>query len=376
MSLPPKTWVEVSSSALRHNAGVLRKLLAPKAELMAVVKSNAYGHGLAETVGVLRRHVDWFGVDSVLEAQVVRRTASRARIVVLGVTPASWLSSVDRLTRLSVSNAQQAAQIAKSRRPFTVHLEIETGLTRQGIDMADLPGVVRLLDKKKNVHMEGLFMHFANIDEGGFEHPYPQKQIKEFLKARVIVEKILGRPIRFAHAACSAPGILFPQTHFNLVRAGIAMYGLWPSEETRRRAQKTHSKTHLKPALTWKTVIAQVKQVTRGTPVGYGLSKRMPHDGRIAVLPIGYWDGYDRGLASLGTVIVRGQRANIIGRICMNMCMVNVSHIRGVRADDEVILVGGRGEVTIPAEDLATKLRTINYEVVTRINPTIPRIVV
>lgn len=376
MRLPPKTWVEVSGSALRHNVVALKKVLAPGAQCMAVVKSNAYGHGLTETVTALRSSVAWFGVDSLIEAQEVRRAAPGALTLVLGVTPAAWLKEVPRGTRISVSSPEQARQVAKSRAHLTVHLEIETGLTRQGIEQSDISTIVRLLSKRKNINIEGVFTHFANIDDGGAKHPYAKQQLRRFQQARDTLQVMLGDTQLIAHAACSAPGILFPQTHFDLARTGIALYGYWPSPQTQSWARASQPAFALHPALIWKTIIAQVKNVARGTPIGYGLSKCMPHRGRVAVLPIGYWDGYDRGLASIGSVLVRGQRAPIIGRICMNMCMVDVSFVRGVTAGDEVVLLGGSGKQTISAEELATKLNTNTYEVLTRINPLIPRILV
>lgn len=375
MPLPPKTWVEVSRAALRHNARQFRRALGATTALMAVVKSNAYGHGLPEVVRALKGSVDWFGVDALPEAMSVHRALPGAKVLILGVTPAAWLTAVDRGTRISISSPERARELVRSGARATVHLEVETGLTRQGIDIADLPRVVRSL-RRPGIQIEGIFTHFANIDDGGLTHPYPRLQLRRFAQARVAAEAALGARIPIGHSACSAPGILFPETHFDLVRGGISYYGYWPSETTRRRARRRNPDTALRPVLTWKTRIAQVKAVARGTPISYGLTARMPRTGTVAVLPIGYWDGYDRGFASKGVVLIRGRRAPIIGRICMNMCMADVSGIPDVRADDEVVLLGPQGRGVVDAEELAALLGTISFEVLTRINPTLPRILV
>lgn len=368
-TLPPKTWVETSWAALAANAQQFRRALGPHTALMAVVKSNAYGHGIRETVRAVKDEAQWFGTDSLPEALEVLRAAPRAKVLALGVTLPSWMSTaVRRGVRISVSSPVAAHTVPRG---AVVHLEVETGLTRQGIDLDDIPTTVSVL-RRRGVRIEGIFTHFANIDEGGLTHAYPRLQLTRFVAARIAAEGALGTAIPIGHTACSAPGILFPETHFQMIRGGIAFYGYWPSETTREQARGTT----LRPVLTWKTRIAQVKKVKRGTPIGYGLTARMPQTGKVAVLPIGYWDGYDRGLGSKGVVLVRGKRAKILGRICMNMCMVDVSRISNVRAGDEVVLLGRQGRGFISAEEHAALLGTNTYEVLTRINPTLPRILV
>ncbi|MEK7073347.1 MAG: alanine racemase [Patescibacteria group bacterium] len=378
--LLPKTWVEVSRAALRHNALQIRQALGPKMVLMAVVKSNAYGHGIAQTVRAVRGQASWFGVDALQEALEVLKVAPRSKILVLGMTLPTWMSTaVRRGVRISVSSPEAARTVPRG---AIIHLEVETGLTRQGVGERDLPTTLRLL-KKRGARVEGMFTHYANIEDTT-DHAYARGQLTRFLRSLQIAERVLGAPVKFPHTACSAAALLFPETHFALARVGISLYGHWPSKETLVSARGAKRVLALRPALTWKTTVAQVKSVKAGTPISYGLTERMRRAGKIAVLPVGYWDGYDRGLSSVGEVLVRGRRAKIMGRICMNMCMVDVSGIPGVRAGDEVVLLGqqalrpgsgqGRGEIT--AEELAGKISTINYEVLTRINPTLPRILV
>ncbi|TAK04652.1 alanine racemase [Patescibacteria group bacterium] len=375
MALPPKTWVEVSRAALRHNARQFKRALGPKTALMVVVKSNAYGHGLSETVRALRDHTPWFGVDSVPEAILGLKAAPRARFLVLGASLPTWIGSAARKgIRLSVSSPEEAALVARKAPRATVHLQIETGFTRLGILEKDLPGTLRRL-RRAGTNVEGLFTHYANIEDTT-EHSYARGQLARFRRALDVAETILGRAVPLPHTACSAAAILFPQTHFALARVGVSLYGLWPSKETLVSARAAGRPLDLRTALTWKTTVAQVKTVKAGTPVSYGLTERMPRSGKVAVLPVGYWDGYDRGLSSVATTLVRGRAAKVLGRVCMNMMMVDVSGIPGVRMGDEAVLIGrqGRGEVRV--EHLAAKIGTINYEVVTRINPTLPRLLV
>jgi alanine racemase len=179
---------------------------------------------------------------------------------------------------------------------------------------------------------------------------------------------------KYKHTASTAASILYSDTHFDMVRTGIGLYGLWPSEDTRRRSQ--HRLT-LKPVLSWKTIVAQVKDVRKGTPVSYGLTERVRRDSKVAVLPIGYADGFDRVANSKrGHVLVGGRRCKVLGRVCMNMAMVDVTDVARVRPEDEVVLIGQQGRERIAAEELAALAGTINYEIVTRINWDIPRMMI
>ncbi|KPJ85399.1 hypothetical protein AMJ57_03245 [Parcubacteria bacterium SG8_24] len=373
-----KSWVEVSRSALRHNAQGLKRLITPGSAFMAVVKSNAYGHGTAEVVRSIRDIADWFGVDSLVEAEEVRGTGVRQPILILGyVTPQERV----RATRLGFSQVigdraglKAAAAGAGRNRPAKLHLKIETGTSRQGILMDKLPAFARYASRLPHVVIEGISTHFANIEDAS-DASYAMRQLDRFRKSVGLLEGLGIRP-RLRHVACSAAAILYPETHFDLVRIGISLYGLWPSELTRQSAKTRGRKLELRPALRWKTSVAQVKALPRGTPVSYGLTERLRRDSSVAVLPTGYWDGLDRRRSSVGHVLVRGRKVKILGRVCMNMCMVDVTGLRGVRSDDEVVILGSQGRQAIGAEEIADELGTINYEVVTRINPRLPRVVV
>jgi alanine racemase len=370
----PKTWVEVSKVALIANAKAFKRRVKPGVAVMAVVKSNAYGHGLIETAKTVQPHLDWFGVDNVDEGLALKKAGIRKPILILGFTP-SWrmkdaVRAGLRMVVSTVDQAKAARAAAKGRKAY-LHLKVETGTTRQGAGLRELPAVAQVIRSSKHLVFEGLSTHYANIEDAT-EHSYAAGQLEAYQNAIDILEAHgINPPVK--HTACTAAAMLYPDTHFDLVRVGIGLYGIWPSLETRVETEAKGIDLELKPALTWKTTIAQVKDVKRNTPISYGLTEKMPRDGRIAVLGIGYWDGYDRGLSSKGEVLVKGRKAKIMGRVCMNMCMIDVTDIPGVKAEDEVILLGESGRLSVSAEEMALALETIPYEVVTRINPMTPR---
>jgi alanine racemase len=256
-----------------------------------------------------------------------------------------------------------------------VHLKLETGTQRQGIAAQDVPRFVSRIASSSGLVLEGLTTHFANIEDTT-DHGFALTQIERFGQAAAeLAEAGVRVPVR--HAACSAAAILFARTHLDLVRIGISLYGLWPSRETYVACLERGKPTlELRPALTWKTRVAQVKQVPEGSFVGYGCTHRTTRDSRIAVLPVGYHEGYDRGLSGLSHVLIRGRRAPLRGRVCMNMLMVDVTDIPGVALEDEVVLLGRQGEERVAAEQLAAWCGTIAYEIVSRIHPDLPRVVV
>ena len=375
-----KTWVEISRSALTQNVKAFRRYLGSKVSVMAVVKSNAYGHGLVETAKIAdRAGASWFGVDNVDEGIALRRSGIKKPILVLGVTRNDRLRDcVANDLSFVIYNLETARHLTCLRLTgrrgsvANVHIKIETGTTRQGIEGENLRRLARLLKKTQGVVIQGASTHYANIEEPT-DSSYAKDQLRRFTEGIALLQAE-GIDPPLLHTACSAAAILFPDTYFNLARVGISMYGLWPSEET--RASAIHSSLRLTPALTWKTVIAQVKRVSKGTPVSYGLTERTTRASKLAILPIGYWDGYDRGLSSIGHVLIRGRRCKIIGRVCMNMCVVDVTDVPRIRVEDEVVLLGRQRGEEITAQDIASKLGTIHYEVVTRINPLITRNIV
>ena len=371
------TWVEIDRAALLHNARTLRKRVAPAA-FLAVVKGNAYGHGLTGVADVLRDETDWFGVNALHEAEALRAAGHVRPLLIMGNTPPGCASAVVRGGfRQVVYDAESVTALAAAARaagvPARVHLKVETGTNRQGIQGDDLAALAAAVRAHPELVLDGIYTHYANIEEAD-DFAYAGHQLRRFTEAVALVEA--GGPVPVKHTACSAAAILYPQTYFNLVRVGISLYGLWPSEETRRSACAGQRPLELRPALTWKARVAQVKDVSAEEAVGYGCTFRTEQPTRLAVLPVGYYEGLDRGLSNRGAVLIRGRRAPIAGRVCMNMCMVDVTAIPGAAAGDEAVILGAQGDERISAEEIAAHLDTINYEVVTRIGASVPRLMV
>lgn len=379
----PKSWVEVSANSIKSNIQTFKNLISNDTKLMAVVKANAYGHGLVGVAKIAQSQgVTWFGVDSPEEGIALRVNGIKGSILVMGFVRPGNLELIikNKLSFVAydskvLSRLQSLSKTGFLKKyPARIHLKIETGTGRQGLAGEELMAFALKLKKIKGVEIQGMYTHFANIEDTT-DHSYSASQLKKFIQEKNCLAQNGIKP-QVVHTACSAAAILFPETHFNLIRLGISLYGMWPSKETHAVAQRAHRDIKLQPALTWKTIVAQLKKYPKGSPIGYGLSERTSRASIIAVVPVGYWDGYDRGLSSVGSVLVRGERCKIVGRICMNMMMVDVTDVSGVRVEDEVVLIGKQKKDIISAEDFSGKIGTINYEVVTRINPLLPRVIV
>src|SRR3989344_7782780 len=374
-----RTWVEIDARALHSNIQTLRALLSPVTKFLAVVKANAYGHGLVEVAHVLRHDVDWFGVDSLDESLTLRAMHVSNPILILGYTlrerldevvAADLSQTVYDTETIRVVGAAAMEQGNNAR----VHLKIETGTTRQGVWREGLEEIFKSLRAMPQVTLEGVSSHLANVEDTA-DQKYMRQQLSRFSEAvHMVAHAGFSRFIK--HVGASAAAILYPESHFDLVRVGIALYGLWPSESVRDNAIKKPHRFMLLPALSWKTRIAQIKRVPMHTSVSYGLTERLTRDSIVAVLQVGYADGFDRRLSKAGEVLIRGKKAKVLGRVCMNMVMVDATDIPAVQAEDEVVLIGSHGTEQLGAEDLAEKIGTINYEVVSRINPRLARIVV
>jgi alanine racemase len=373
------TWIEIDRGALAHNTAVFRELAGPERALLAVVKGDAYGHGLVPVARtVLEAGADWLGVFWHGEGLRLREAGIEAPVLVFGATPAPALpAALATGLRLTVASPAAAAELAASREaapgPVRAHLKLETGTNRQGLREAELPAVADVL-RTAGIDIEGAYTHFADIEDTT-DHAFAQKQLQRFQGLLGALGGFGVRP-HLAHASCSAAAILFPETRFGLVRAGIGLYGLWPSKETRvSAAERGRNRLGLRAAMTWKTRIAQIKDVPAGEFVGYGRTFRATRPTRVAVLPVGYADGYPRTLSGAAHVLAAGVRAPVLGRICMNMTMVDVTDAPAA-AGDEVVLLGRQGDEAITAEDLARMAGTINYEIVTRAAPGAPRVLV
>jgi alanine racemase len=374
------TRVEISRSALEANLRQFRAI-APHSLLAPVVKANAYGHGLIQVSRVMEEAgADWLCVNSVYEAVALRREGIRLPLYVLGyVAPAEFDAVAELGLRAVVYDSEtvRGLSAAGQRRGVRVllHLKVETGNNRQGLPPGDAVELARLAHGLPGVEVEGVSSHYADIEDTT-DHTFALSQLARFNEACEGMRQA-GLAPKVRNFSNSAATILWPQTHFDLVRIGISLYGMWPSSHTFISAVmlKRHEFA-LTPAMTFKTVVAQVKPVPAGEFVGYGRSFRTTHAIRLAVLPVGYYDGYDRGMSNHGFVLINGQIAPVRGRVCMNMTMVDVSDVRDVHAGSDVVLLGRQGEHAVTAEAIADWTHTINYEVTTRINERIPRVLV
>jgi len=364
-----KTWVEVSKDALKYNIETIKRLTRGKT-VTGVVKSNAYGHGLVETAKLFLKYgVNWLGVDNIEEAVILRKAKVTAPILVLGYTPVALFSlAAKHKIKLTLYGDEIFKQVSKFKKLIDFHLKIDTGMSRQGVLVSDLTQYLSVLKNHSEVKLEGVFTHFANADNLS-DPSYPRQQLANFHRALEIIKKI-GLTPKIVHAAATTGLFALPEAMFDMVRVGVAFYGLWPSQDFQNR----FSSFNLTPALAWKTRIVQIKKIPKNTPVGYGITEKVKKDSTVALLPIGYYDGYFRSLSSVGEVLVSGQRCKVLGRISMNLTVVDINKASGARVGDEAVLIGQMGDEQITAEEIAEKLGTISYEVVARINPLLPRV--
>ena len=379
--MEPLTWVEVKRSALIHNVQEFRRLVGPGCILAPVVKANAYGHGtVLAAKAFVEGGANWLCVHDIREAMVLRDGGVDVPVYVLGYVAPDAMEEVIR-TRAHIlvydPDTVEAAAAAgrEAGKEVPLHIKVETGNNRQGVLPAEALELAKKITATDGVRLEGASTHFADIEDTT-DHSYAKEQLQNFNDFLASVTDA-GMTIPVRHASNSASAILWPQTHKDMVRVGIASYGMWPSKETYITAlMDNRHEVSLQPALTWKTRIGQVKSVPAGSYVGYGCSYRTTHDTRLGILCVGYFDGYDRRLSNQAYVLVNGHRAPVRGRVCMNIVIIDVTHVPDVEVGQEVILLGTDGDSHLSAEQLAEWIGTINYEIPTRIRPGISRIAV
>jgi len=381
VKLQHATWVEINQQAYQHNLRIFRKLAKKPVKLLVVVKANAYGHGLKEISCLAEEAgVDFLGVNALFEAEALRQAGIKLPILILGYVPEEDVRIAVRngfhLTVYTPETVEASKKAAKGlNKTAWLHLKVETGTYRQGVHLEDIRRYAEMVAGVKHVRIAGLSTHFANIEDTT-DHSFAEYQLRNYLAALEECKR-QGLKLRYRHTACTAATLLFPRTYFDMVRVGIGSYGLWPSKQTYLSSVlEGKPGPALKPVLSWKTRIAQLKTVAPDTFMGYGCTYRTTHETKMAVLPVGYYDGYDRRLSNIGYVLIRGKRAPVRGRVCMNMIMVDVTHIPDVSLRDEAVLLGNGDSDRISAEDLASLCHTINYEIVSRIALDIPRVVV
>ncbi|HEY0908533.1 MAG TPA: alanine racemase [Candidatus Paceibacterota bacterium] len=369
-----RSWVEVDYKAITINTRTMKALLSDATVMMTVVKSNAYGHGIvASAKAALAGGASWLAVDEITEALALRKEGIRAPILVLGYTlPELYAIAAAKKISLMISSLESLQDLSKMKlaKPLHIHLKFETGLHRQGIMPSHVQQVIRLISSQGfPATIEGVYTHFAIIEDP-MARDYSVMQ-RDALKE--IVKKLNAKGFAPIVHASSSAGILFSKDfHFDMARTGIATYGIWPSHEIHRWAKETT----LVPALSWKTIVSEVKMVEKGSKVGYDLTHTLSRNSRLAIIPVGYWHGMPRSLSNKGHVLVGGKKAPIVGRVSMDITIIDVTDIPSVRIGSEVVIIGAQGKEVLSAEEMAEMAGTINYELVTRINPLLPRLAV
>jgi alanine racemase len=364
------TVATVDLTALTHNLSQFRQILSPGCDVMAVVKANAYGHGAIETSRTLIQHgVTRLAVFSTEEGMALRQAGITVPIVVLGPVFQEQFGDIfaSQLTPVvsDPSMLTALAQAAASRAiPYPIHLKIETGMGRLGLTHAELVALISAHKFPPSLRVEGLMTHLADTDATNSDAT--EEQLRRFRDALKIILKE-GFHVPLIHVSNSCGAVRFPSAHFSLVRPGIMLYGY-------HTLPSTVETPDLRPVLSLKTRIAQLRTIQPGETVSYNRTFTARRPTRIAVLPIGYANGLSRQLSNRGAVLIRGQRAPIAGLVCMDMVMVDVTEIPGTAVGDETILIGRQGNDEITASEIAKWTDTIPYEVLCAINPKIPRL--
>jgi alanine racemase len=371
-----KTHIEINAANLLNNLRLFKDIT--KKKLMFVVKANAYGHGLPEVINITKKSsaVDQYAVDSLGEALTVHSLQQNKPILVLGWTDPTELEELIAKGFETVIPSEEHLRLVKNiskklKCKAFIHLKIETGTNRLGIAPEKAIAFLSAVDERK-LDIRGIYSHFANIEDTT-DPAFARQQLASFNSVLPYVRSTKTK----IHFSNSASSLLFPETFFDIVRIGISAYGYWPSRQTHALyLEKSNHKLDLKPVLSWHTKVAQVKQLKKGETIGYGLTYKTFSKAKIIVVPIGYYDGYDRKLSNISQIFVNGIKAPIRGRICMNMFMADITHIKNVKSGDRIVVLGNENNEKIDADMLADWAGTINYEILSRINPQIPRIVV
>ncbi|MBI4313400.1 MAG: alanine racemase [Candidatus Omnitrophica bacterium] len=363
------TWVEVDLDAIRANARALKELVGTRVQLAAVVKANAYGHGMLQVAEALSspRWVDWFAVASLTEAIQLRNHGITIPVLILGeISPEDAPLIVQHQLAVTVSRPEVVQALAAKTRPsddpIRLHVKVDTGMGRYGVEYEKALDFIRWVRKFPGLMMEGLWTHLSSADDN---ERLTRAQLT--LYAKLVVQCEQNRIfIPLKHVANSMGLMAYPAARYDLVRAGLSLYGICPKE-------KFKAPVRLTPALSWKARVALVKSVSAGQPISYGATYRTKKLTRIATLPVGYAHGFPWHSSNRGRVMIRGKMAPVVGRITMDHVMVDVTRIPGVRPGDVAALIGSEGKAVLTAHAQARAAGTIPYEIVSRISHSVPR---
>lgn len=362
------TFVEVNLAQLRRNLQAIREAVAP-AKVMLVVKANAYGHGLEAVASYLDGQVDYLGVAVLEEGILLREIGVRAPILVLGGIWGDQIPAyIDHdltLTAPSVDRLTQIDQAAQSRgKKARVHLKVDTGMERIGVHYYNADVLLQAALDCRYVEVGGIFSHFANADAADLN--YTRLQLERFHEVLRFYER-RSLPVPTRHIANSGAILQLPESYLDMVRPGILLYGVYPTREARRTVP-------VAPALTWKSRVVYFKVTQPGHPVSYGSTWQADHPVRLVTVPVGYGDGYFRGMSNKAMVLIHGRKYRQVGRICMDQIMVNIEGDSAFNGDEVILIGAGEGGEGITVEDLADWAGTIPYEVLTNINTRVPRV--
>ena len=359
------TYAEINLKAIKDNILAIRNLLAPGVKFMAVVKANAYGHGaVAAARAAVEAGAEYLAVANLKEALELREAGILAPILILTESPTSVVDEIIEydLTQTTYSFTEAKAlsdEAAKRHKTATVHVKIDTGMGRVGVLPSEAKAFIAKISSLPGLFLEGVFTHFALAEE-----PHDTFTNDQFEKFKQVADQLDNIPLK--HSANSAAVVFHPQTHLNLVRVGLMMYGLYPQGNGR-------NKVNLIPALSFKSRVSYVKRVSAGTPVSYGSIYVTPTETQVVTVPVGYADGYSRRLSNKEKVIIRGKRYPVVGRVTMDLIMVDVGQSQ-VSVGDEVILIGEQNSQLVSADEVAKLADTISYEIVCGIGKRVARI--
>ncbi|MDO8669185.1 MAG: alanine racemase [Candidatus Buchananbacteria bacterium] len=369
------SWIEISKNNLISNLKTIRQITCPEAIISPCIKANAYGHGLVETAKIfISGGADWLSVNSIEEAEKIRQADLGQPILVIGHVAEYELERIfDLDLRLFISSFDYAEKLSKigqtKNKIANIHLKIDTGMHRHGVLMMEAEELAKKINDLPHIKIEGLATHFANSAEPS-NPSYFNEQLEKFTSIVSKIKNITNHDL-IIHCDKSASLLVYDNHISNLVRPGISAYGYYPSSEVAEIAKAKG--INLKPALAFKTIIGQIKKILANSFVGYGCAYTTSRPSTIATIPVGYYDGYDRKLSNKGYALVSGQRAPILGRVCMNITIIDITDCGQISSGDEVVLIGRQDNEQITVEQLAIWADTINYEIITRLRESLPR---
>lgn len=374
-ALKMDTWIEISKTALLNNYDYFEQLLGPE-RFAPVLKSNAYGHGFEEVFDIIKcRGPKTLCVNYISEGVKLRSLGFEGRVLVVGPALNEHLEAAyTHRLELVIGNKEILDLWIQRSEKSHIHIKFDTGMSRQGFNPESADSLAKTLDSFKSL-VAGVCSHFANVEDVT-NHSYAEFQLRQFAIAKKAFQNRDFKAIY--HIASSASALLLEHCRFDLCRIGISLYGQWPSQLTKLSYQSLNASIpKLAPILTWKAAITTIRQVKSGSYIGYGCTFKTYHDIKLAVIAAGYYEGYPRLAAKDNSyVIIKGHRCPILGRICMNMLMVDVSEVKKLQVGEYATLLGSDGSEAIQADDLAQWSETINYELLARIHERVPRTVV